>query len=194
MKTWEAKNMLISDLNEAEYNPRTISNNALYKLGKSIDEFGLVIPIVWNKRSKNIVGGHQRIKVLKERGIENVDVIIVDLNENDEVALNITLNNPNIQGEFTEDAKSLLDSVENKLGKAFADVGLNDLSDMLKGINWDDNITSDPDNNGGAEGDDDMPGEENKGIPDEHIGINCPRCHSIWHRDTGRILKDENTK
>ncbi len=48
---------------------------------KSITEFDLVEPLVWNKRSGNLIGGHQRLKILQERGDAEVEVSVVDLPE-----------------------------------------------------------------------------------------------------------------
>ena len=38
------------------------------------------------------MGGHQRLKILVEKGIEEIEVSVVDLNESKEKALNIALN------------------------------------------------------------------------------------------------------
>ena len=63
------KEIDISLLKEAAYNPRVYltKGDADYeKIERSIDEFGYTEPIVWNERTGNVVGGHQRLKVLKE--------------------------------------------------------------------------------------------------------------------------------
>ncbi|MFY9379208.1 MAG: ParB N-terminal domain-containing protein, partial [Acutalibacteraceae bacterium] len=55
----------ISQLNPAKYNPRKDlqpGDPEYEKLKRSMQEFGYVEPIVWNKRTGNIVGGHQRYK------------------------------------------------------------------------------------------------------------------------------------
>jgi len=88
-------------INPARYNPRKDlkPGDAEYdKLKKSILEFDMVEPLVWNKRTGNLVGGHQRLKVLKELGIEHVEVSVVDLSEVKEKALNLALNK--ISGEW----------------------------------------------------------------------------------------------
>jgi hypothetical protein len=104
----EIKTMKLKDLVPADYNPRTISSDALNGLSASLKKFGLVQPIVYNKRTKRIVGGHQRVNALKLNGETDATVVVVDLKESDEKALNITLNNPNIQGEFTDALNDLL--------------------------------------------------------------------------------------
>ena len=61
----------ISKLNPAKYNPRKDlkPGDAEYeKLKRSIEEFGYVEPIIWNKKTGNIIGGHQRFKLLKLYG------------------------------------------------------------------------------------------------------------------------------
>lgn len=52
------------DLNPAEYNPRKISDQELVKLENSINEFGLVDPIIINLKNNKIIGGHQRYEAL----------------------------------------------------------------------------------------------------------------------------------
>lgn len=56
----------ITDIKPAEYNPRKMSNDEYNKLSKSIDEFGLVDPIIINLKNNRIIGGHQRYDVLME--------------------------------------------------------------------------------------------------------------------------------
>jgi DNA modification methylase len=91
----------IGKLNAAKYNPRKDlkTGDAEYqKLKRSIKEFGYVEPIIWNERSGNIVGGHQRFKVLKELGHTEIDCVVLDLDDSREKALNVALNK--IGGEF----------------------------------------------------------------------------------------------
>ena len=89
----------ISQLNPAAYNPRKDlqpGDPEYEKLKRSMQEFGYVEPIVWNKRTGNIVGGHQRYKILIDMGMQEVDCVVVDLDDAKEKALNIALNK--IQG------------------------------------------------------------------------------------------------
>jgi DNA modification methylase len=62
------------------------------KLMNSVEEFGYVEPIVWNKQTGNIVGGVQRVKVLQELGYTEIDSVVIDMDSVREVALNIALN------------------------------------------------------------------------------------------------------
>ena len=91
----------IRKIRPAEYNPRKDlkPEDAEYqKLKKSIDKFDCVETLVWNKRSGNLVGGHQRLKILIDRGDKEVLCSIVDLCLEDEMALNVALNK--ISGEW----------------------------------------------------------------------------------------------
>lgn len=58
--------MYTTDLKPAEYNPRTISEQKLAALKKSLQEFGDLGGIVYNIRTGNLVGGHQRIASLDQ--------------------------------------------------------------------------------------------------------------------------------
>ena len=85
----------IERLNVAPYNPRISLQPDMpeyEKLKNSIEKFGMVEPIIWNKRTGNVVGGHQRLKVLTDKGEKEVECSIVDINEKEEKKLNILLN------------------------------------------------------------------------------------------------------
>lgn len=91
----EIRTVKVSELKQAEYNPRknlTPEDKEYKKLKNSIDTFGYVEPIVWNERTGNIVGGHQRCKVLIENGATELEVSVVDLDEKAEKILNVALN------------------------------------------------------------------------------------------------------
>jgi ParB-like chromosome segregation protein Spo0J len=82
-------------INPAPYNPRKDlrpGDPEYEKLKRSLAEFGCVEPLVWNQRTGNLVGGHQRLKVLRAQGITEVEVSVVDLALEREKALNIALN------------------------------------------------------------------------------------------------------
>jgi len=123
----QSKKMKIADLEPADYNPRKISDQAMKGLSASIDRFGLVQPIVWNRRTERIVGGHQRLKALAAQGIEESDVIVVDLPKSEEKALNVALNSPAISGEFTDDLESLLAEIREMEPDLFEDLLLDQL-------------------------------------------------------------------
>lgn len=95
--------MKLEDIVPAEYNPRAITEDALKGLGDSVREFGYVELLVFNKRTGRLVSGHQRLKVLEQRGFEEADVVVVDLDEAGERALNLTMNNEAIQGEWVDE-------------------------------------------------------------------------------------------
>ena len=56
--------MKIKDLKPADYNPRKISDKKLGMLDKAMREFGDLSGVVFNRKTGNLVGGHQRIKNL----------------------------------------------------------------------------------------------------------------------------------
>jgi len=62
------------------------------KLEKSIQKFGYVDPIIYNKRTGHVVGGNQRLAVLKKLNYQEVDVVEVDLSLEEEKTLNLALN------------------------------------------------------------------------------------------------------
>ena len=85
----------LDKLKEAAYNPRVKLEPGMdeyEKLRKSIETFGDVEPIVWNQRTGNVVGGHQRLQVLKDLGYKKATVSVVDMDEDAEKRLNLALN------------------------------------------------------------------------------------------------------
>ena len=91
-------------LNPAAYNPRKdlkLGDREYEKLKRSIVEFGYVEPVIWNRRTGNVVGGHQRLKVLVDMGQTEIDCVVVDLDLRREKALNVALNK--IQGDWDEE-------------------------------------------------------------------------------------------
>lgn len=105
----------IDELIPAIYNPRkdlTIDDAEYKKIKRSIETFGYVDPIIVNERTGVIVGGHQRLKVLKDLGYEEIEVSVVDLDEQQEKALNVALNK--ISGEWDfELLKDLLEELDD---------------------------------------------------------------------------------
>lgn len=80
-----------AELKAAVYNPRKDlqpEDVEYQQLRQSMERFGYVEPIVWNERTGNVVGGHQSLKVLLEKGAEVIDVSVVNLTEAEEKALN----------------------------------------------------------------------------------------------------------
>ena len=101
----------INKINPAVYNPRKDlkpGDTDYEKLKKSILAFDMVEPLVWNKQTGNLAGGHQRLKIMKELGYTEADVSVVDIDETQEKALNIALNK--ISGEW--DLPSLKDLLQ----------------------------------------------------------------------------------
>ena len=92
MKT---RRLPIHRLQPADYNPRQDlkpDDPRYAALARSLDEFGLVQPFVFNERTGTLVGGHQRLKVLQARGETHVEAVVVDLSPEKERALNLALN------------------------------------------------------------------------------------------------------
>ena len=82
----------LSDLQPAPYNPRQSTKNQEKHLKSSLEKFGVVEPIIFNKQSGYIVGGHFRVRELTKLGYKEIECVIVDLNDDDERELNIRLN------------------------------------------------------------------------------------------------------
>lgn len=116
----EISKIKLTQIEPADYNPRTITEEAKKKLRNSIETFGLVEPIIINVNNNRIVSGHQRYDILLDMLMESdnlaereFDYLVKDdygyifdfnqlqiKNEDYEKALNIVLNNTNLMGDY----------------------------------------------------------------------------------------------
>lgn len=132
VKSWKVKTVKLADAKPLPSNTRTISKKAKSALLSSLERFGYVEPIVWNERTGHIIGGHQRYSLLVEKGVESAAMVAVDLSPEDEMDANLTLNNPHIEGEFTDPILDLLKQIEANDADSFSDLRLNDLQRSLE--------------------------------------------------------------
>lgn len=135
-----------SMITAAFYNPRDIKDKNKTGLNKSLQEHGLVEPLIWNKRTGNLVGGHQRLELI-DAANKNQDyeltVAEIDVSSAEEKRINVKLNNPNIQGEFSQEKlKSLLHDPEINLDFKALSFELTDIENLID-LQIDDLLDSD---------------------------------------------------
>lgn len=111
-------------------NPRRMDQAAHDALSRSVERFGLVEPIVWNRRTRRVVGGHQRLAVLRAKKVKTAPVAIVSLSPAEEQKLNLALNNPELQGEWSRDVRALIDELRGQ-EEDFEGLRLRDLLDEI---------------------------------------------------------------
>jgi ParB-like chromosome segregation protein Spo0J len=100
---FEVRVLPIDRLVPAAYNPRKVlkpADKAYRKLERSLRQFGLVEPLVWNERTGHVIGGHARLAILKAMGVTEVPVSVVNLTDAREKALNVVLNNQEAQSRY----------------------------------------------------------------------------------------------
>lgn len=155
----------INRLNPAKYNPRKDlkpGDPDYEHLKRSIDHWGLVDPLVVNA-DMTVIGGHQRLKVLRELGHAEVECVMVDLDDANERALNIALNK--IGGDWD------LELLESELG-------------VLRDMDFDIDLTGFDD----VEIGDMLAGAPEEAPPEEfpeygedmETENECPKCHYKW--------------
>lgn len=89
-------------LKDAPYNPKYLPDENKRRLKKIVERQGLVMPIVWNRRTGHLVDGHQRVSVLdsiKRTRDYSIRCIVVDMTEQQEREANVALNNLQARGE-----------------------------------------------------------------------------------------------
>lgn len=137
----------IRDMDRAAYNPRIelIPGDTEYEnLRRSITTYGLIIPVIWNKRTNRVVGGHQRLTVLENEGETEVDVSVVDLDETQEKQLNVALNK--VEGGWDEEKLAGLlaelgeDATLTGFTQAEIDSLTNDIDSLIDGDTVDEEL------------------------------------------------------
>jgi ParB-like chromosome segregation protein Spo0J len=99
----ELRTLPIQALVPAPYNPRRPlkpTDPAYRKLRAGLEAFGLVEPLVWNECTGHVVGGHARLRILRDLGVREVPVSVVRLTDAQEKSLNVLLNNQDAQGRY----------------------------------------------------------------------------------------------
>jgi ParB-like chromosome segregation protein Spo0J len=174
----------ISILNRADYNPRKISGKARSGLSKSLEKFGIMNLIIWNRKTGNVVGGHQRLDIIEARGETETDVVVVNLEPKDEVALNIALNNQALAGDYEASALDQLLAIKDVVGDDFEGLCFDELEKELEKVakraKKDDlPVIEEP-----------PPLPEVSGLPEIDVTqiesvacIRCPKCKKEWRMD-----------
>jgi DNA modification methylase len=178
----EIRLLSLSDLQPHPCNPRYIQPIALEGLKASIGTFGYVEPIIWNARTERVVGGHQRLRALEELGHTEAEVVVVDLSETDELALNVALNSRHIAGDWTPELAPILDELESLLGDGFTSLRLERLRDDLA------ELSSDLDG-GNAASAGDVEEDEIPPLPAEPVS----HPGDIWVLGSHRLLCGDST-
>ncbi len=128
----------IAELNPAEYNPRKMTNKQYEDLKNSLEKFGLVDPIIINS-DNTVVGGHQRLRIMRELGAELVPIVRVNLSKEDERELNIRLNKNS--GEFDLDILANNFDIDELKDWGFKDIELGfNIDKIVEGNIEDDHI------------------------------------------------------
>ena len=127
----DIRDVRLSDIKPAPYNPREISDEALAGLRQSLEKFGLVDLMVINKRNMRIISGHQRFKVLQADGVKSVTAIMVDLDEVTEMAMNVTLNSQEIVGRWTAALVPLLEKLRQENAEDYVGLRLKELREQV---------------------------------------------------------------
>lgn len=137
----------IRDMDRAAYNPRIdlIPGDTEYEnLRRSITTYGMLIPVIWNKRTNRVVGGHQRLTVLENEGETETDVSVVDLDETQEKQFNVALNK--VEGGWDEEklAELLMELGEDATLTGFTqqeiDSLTNDIDSLIDGETVDEEL------------------------------------------------------
>ncbi|MCH7720385.1 MAG: hypothetical protein IH988_05270 [Planctomycetes bacterium] len=126
--------MKLEDLRAAPYNPREMDDAALTGLSVSLDEFGDISGVVFNRRLGYLVCGHQRLEALKRRfgdrlelqGTNSAPVLVtpdgrrypirvVDWDEAMSKAANVAANSEHLAGRWSNSLDEVLDDLEVEL-------------------------------------------------------------------------------
>lgn len=141
IKQAEVRNVMRSEIQFAEYNPRFITEDAYKGLKANLKKRGLMGGIVWNETTGNLVSGHQRVTAMDEVNKydpENPEtdyelrVEVVQLTDTEEKEQNMFMNNPKVQGEFDNNLVREMFLADSSIN--FKNVGFDDLDMQMMGI------------------------------------------------------------
>lgn len=130
----ETKTMKLADIVPAEYNPRialTEKDFEYQALKASIDEFGLVVPLIVNTRTGNLVSGHQRLNVMLKEGVEETEVVVIDLPLEKEKALCIAMNKVSGQWDYGKLADIMEELQEADIDTTMTGFSDNEIAELL---------------------------------------------------------------
>lgn len=168
VKQWTIEKVKLADVKPFDGNPRVMSDKAMSGLVNSLSEFGYVEPIVWNKRTGRIVGGHQRYKAMVERGVEEAEMVVVDFDDADELAANLSLNNPYIEGVWNDDmAAQLISSLAGE-GGLLSSLNLDELGETF------------------------VQDAKESNPPSEKWDTECPHCGNKWLIQAKDIVTEDS--
>ena len=163
-----------TEIKPARYNPRRIDDASFEGLCNSLRKFGMPQPLVVNKRSGILVAGHQRLRAAEAIGWTEVPVVYVDLSDAEEKALNVTLNNRHIAGDYTEGLGDILAELRTALGESYLQELRLDKIEIPVIMDF-------------------SPGtEDDQGQLDQKqlVFMECPHCGEKFEKDQARVLKD----
>lgn len=123
----EVKMLWLKELKPNPENPREISEPAFEGLRKSLEHFGYVDLLVVNKRNHEIVSGHQRYRILQDKGVTSVLCVLVDVDAVRQRAMSISLNNRQIMGEWTAALVPQLEQLRREIPEDYIDLRLDEL-------------------------------------------------------------------
>ena len=132
----EIKELSLKELKPAAYNPRKKlkkGDKEYEKIKQSLLKFGYVDPIIVNN-DLTVIGGHQRLTVLKDLDYETAKCVIVKLSKEDEKALNIALNKITGQWDDSLLADLLLDLQESDFNLDLTGFEPPEIDDILSNV------------------------------------------------------------
>lgn len=171
------------DLKAKEDNPRFITDYALEGLKESMARFGDIGGVVFNRRNGHLIGGHQRVRAIREffkdamvvikkneefgkiqTGSGDFMIRVVDWSTAKENEANLAANNPAIMGSFTEEAKDMIEAMKAKTPEIVEALHLDELWDRLS-IELRQQQEKE---------------EKEKPVDDRVTVVTCPQCGHEW--------------
>lgn len=128
---WYIKEYKIADIKELAKNPRNLTQKAKNDIKKSLDRFGLIDKPIINTDGQ-LIGGHQRLHVLHDEGVEKVECWTPDrkLTEKEVEELNIRLNKNTATWDFDILANDWDIDLLKEWGFDEKDLGINNSVDI----------------------------------------------------------------
>ena len=172
------RRVLLASLAPDPANPRTHDERNLDAIRASLARFGQVDPLVVQKATRRVIGGHGRLQAMKALGWTECDIVELELDDLQATALNIALNRTSDLSTFDLPTLGrLLESLQE--ADALEGVGFDqaEMDELIRSLE-----------DGGAGPPVDDPG------PLEPPVAPAARLGDLWHLGDHRLLCGDSTR
>lgn len=134
METIKIEYVKTGELKPFAGNPRKIDPETFKRLKRSLEDFGIVDPVIARRSDNMVIGGHQRLAVAKSVGIEKVPVVYVEFPDNKAAMLNVALNKVTGEWDWPKLGDLFQEFDTGSLDLEMSGFGLDEIEGLVTGL------------------------------------------------------------